>query len=100
LTIPAGQVLSLSIVLFAIGVVGVLVRRNVVVMLLGVELMFNAAGLALVGFDRLHGSDMFAFPLLLVVIAVVEVAVALAVLTSWLRHRESLDVDDVSALKW
>jgi NADH-quinone oxidoreductase subunit K len=99
--IPAEQVLALSILLFAIGVVGVLVRRNIVVMLLSVELMFNAALAALVVFDRMH--DGFAgqtFAIVVIFVAIAEAAIALAVLAVWLRHRDSLDVDDVSELKW
>jgi NADH-quinone oxidoreductase subunit K len=101
MTIPAEHVVSLSILLFGIGVVGVLVRRNVVAMLLSIELMFNGAVLALVGFDRLHGGDAFAiFPVVVIAIAIAEVAIVLAVVAVWLRTRNTLDVDDVSSLKW
>ena len=99
--IPAEHVLALSTLLFAIGVVGVIVRRNVVVMLLSIELLFNAAIVALAAFDQMHdGIDGQTLALAVIVIAVAEAAIALAVLAVWLRNRDSLDVDDVSALKW
>ena len=101
MTIPVEHALALSILLFAIGVVGVIVRRNLVIMLLSIELMFNAAIVALVTLDRLHdGSLGHAFALVVTLVAVAEAAIALAVLAAWLRHRASLDVDDMSALKW
>jgi NADH-quinone oxidoreductase subunit K len=70
-------------------------------MLLSVELMFNAALVALVVFDRMHdGITGQTFAIAVIFVAVAEAAIALAVLAVWLRHRDSLDVDDVSELKW
>lgn len=110
---PPEQVLALSFVLFAIGVVGALARRNVIVMLLSAELMLNAAMLALVAFGAFHGRLLGApfsgvgagfggesFGIIVAPIAVAEIAVALGVVAAWLRRRDSLDVDDLRSLKW
>lgn len=100
MTIPVAHVVALAVVLFAIGAFGVLVRRNLVFMLLSVLLMLNAANLALIGFGRLHGGAGGALAICVMFVAVAEVGIGLAVIVAWLRNRHTLDVDDVSALRW
>jgi NADH-quinone oxidoreductase subunit K len=91
----------LSMLLFTIGAVGVLVRRNAIVVFMCVELMFNACNLALVTFARQHGNlegQIAAF--LVMVVAAAEVVVGLAIIVSIFRARRSASVDDASLLKF
>ena len=99
--IPIELVVSLSAILFGIGVVGALVRRNIVVILMSIELMLNAVNLAFVAFARMHGSnDGHVFVLMVITVAAAEVAVGLGIVISLFRNRDTTNVDDVSLLKW
>jgi NADH-quinone oxidoreductase subunit K len=92
---------ALAGLLFMIGVVGVLTRRNLIVIFMSVELMLNAANLSLVAFSRVWGGlegQIFVF--MVIVVAAVEVAVGLAILISVMRNRDSINVDDASLLRW
>ncbi len=94
-------VIGLSATLFTIGVVGALVRRNIIVILMSIELMLNAVNLAFVGFSRLHGNtDGHVFVLMVITVAAAEVAVGLGIVIALFRNRDSVNVDDVSLLKW
>ncbi len=87
--------------IFMIGVLGVLVRRNVIVMFMCIELMLNGANLSLVAGSRLWADlegQVFAF--MVITVAAVEVAVGLAIVISLVRNRDTLNVDDSSLLKW
>jgi NADH-quinone oxidoreductase subunit K len=98
---PIAYFLVLSGVLFAIGSVGVLARRNALVIFMSVELQLNAANLALVAFSRLHGSlDGQILAFFSMVVAAAEVVVGLAIIVSVYRRRRSVNVDDVSLLRW
>jgi NADH-quinone oxidoreductase subunit K len=91
----------LSAVLFTIGAVGVLVRRNAIVLFMCVELMLNAANLALVTFSRINGDlngQIMAF--FVMVVAASEVVVGLAIIMSIFRTRRSSSVDDANLLKY
>ncbi|NNL67108.1 MAG: NADH-quinone oxidoreductase subunit NuoK [Myxococcales bacterium] len=99
--IPTGLVIALSAVLFTIGVIGVLVRRNIIVILMSIELMLNAVNLAFVGFARMHGqTDGHVFALMVITAAAAEVAVGLGIVIALFRNRDSVNVDEVSLLKW
>jgi len=99
--IPIELVVSLSAILFGIGVVGALVRRNIVVILMSIELMLNAVNLAFVAFARMHGTnDGHVFVLIVITVAAAEVAVGLGIVISLFRNRDTTNVDDVSLLKW
>lgn len=99
--IPTDLVIGLSAVLFTVGVVGALVRRNIIVILMSIELMLNAVNLAFVGFSRLHGnSDGQVFVLMVITVAAAEVAVGLGIVIALFRNRDTMNVDDVSLLKW
>jgi NADH-quinone oxidoreductase subunit K len=99
--IPLEQVLALSAILFTIGVVGAITRRNLIVILMSIELMLNAVNLALVGFSRQWAQpDGQVFVLMVIVVAAAEVAVGLGIVISLFRNRESVNVEDVSLLKW
>ena len=97
---PAHYV-ALAVVLFVIGGVGVLVRRNAMVIFMCVELMLNACNLAFVGFARARGNlDGQAVAFFVMVVAAAEVVVGLAVLMAIFRTRRSASVDDASLLKY
>lgn len=90
----------LAFALFSIGAVTVLVRRNAIVVFMGVELMLNAANLLLVTFARLHGNlegQVIAF--FVMVVAAAEVVVGLAIIVSIFRAKRSASVDDVNVLR-
>ncbi len=100
MTVPVEYVIALSGVLFVLGVLGVLVRRNAIVMFMSVELMLNAANLAFIAFARARlalSGQVFVF--FVIAVAAAEVAVGLALLVSIFRSRHSIDVDQVSSLK-
>jgi len=99
--IPIELVVGLSAVLFGIGVAGALLRRNMIVILMSVELMLNAVNLAFVAFSRMHGSnDGHVFVLMVITVAAAEVCVGLGIVISLFRNRDSANIDDVSLLKW
>jgi NADH-quinone oxidoreductase subunit K len=92
---------ALSVILFVIGGVGVLVRRNALVVFMCVELMLNAANLAFVAFARLHGAlDGQVIAFFVMVVAAAEVVVGLAILTAIFRARRSSSVDDASLMRY
>ena len=99
--VPLEQVIGLSAILFAIGVVGALTRRNVIVVLMSIELMLNAVNVALVGFSRMWGQvDGQILVLMVIVVAACEAAVGLGIVLALFRNRESVNVEDVSLLRW
>ncbi|MBI2939950.1 MAG: NADH-quinone oxidoreductase subunit NuoK [Chloroflexi bacterium] len=97
---PLSYYLILSAVLFSIGVVGVLVRRNPLVMFMSIELMLNAANLTFVAFSRyfntIQGQIVVFF---ILTIAAAEVVVGLAIIVSIFRSKATIDVDQVASLK-
>ena len=95
-----GPYIVLSTLLFTIGCVGVMIRRNAIVVFMCVELMLNAANLALVAFARYHGNltgQIAAF--FVMVVAAAEVVVGLAIIMTLFRTRRSASVDDANLLK-
>jgi NADH-quinone oxidoreductase subunit K len=99
--VPLEHVIGLSAILFTIGTVGALTRRNLVVILMSIELMLNAVNLSLVGFSRAFGEvDGHVFVLMVITVAAAEVAVGLGIVISLFRNRDSVNVEDVSLLKW
>jgi NADH-quinone oxidoreductase subunit K len=98
--IPLEWLLGLSALLFLIGTVGVLVRRNALVIFMSIELMLNAANLAFVAFSqRLQSLDGQIFVFFVMTVAAAEVAVGLAIIVNLFRLRESVFVDEVNLLK-
>jgi len=98
--IGPGHYQVLALLLFALGVIGFLVRRNVIVMALCIELMLNAANLSLVAFGRQHsdhGGQVFAF--VVMTVAAVEVALGLAIIIALVRHRDTVNVQDARLMK-
>ena len=99
--LDVGYYQAVAGLLFMIGVVGVLTRRNMIVMFMCIELMLNAANLSLVASSRLWGNvDGQVFVFMVMVVAATEVAVGLAIIISLVRNRDTVNVQDVSLLKW
>jgi NADH-quinone oxidoreductase subunit K len=99
--VSPGHYVALAVILFVIGGVGVLVRRNALVVFMCIELMLNAANLAFVAFARMHGAlDGQIIAFFVMVVAAAEVVVGLAILTSIFRARRSASVDDASLMKY
>jgi NADH-quinone oxidoreductase subunit K len=100
LDIGYGHFLVLGAVLFAIGVAGVLLRRNALIMLMSVELMLNAANLTVITFARMWG-DMSGqtFALIIIAVAAAEASVGLAIVVAVFRGRRHVDVDRLTTLK-
>ena len=98
--ITVSHYIVLSTILFAIGVYGVMTRRNILVVLMCLELMLNACNLAFIAFSKLHG-DMagHVFILISITVAAAEVAVGLAFVVSIYKQRQSLDIDLLKILK-
>ena len=91
----------LAVILFVIGSVGVLVRRNAILVFMSIELMLNACNLAFVAFSRMHGNlDGQVVAFFVMVVAAAEVVVGLAILMAIYRARRSASVDDASLLKY
>ncbi|MEW5874327.1 MAG: NADH-quinone oxidoreductase subunit NuoK [Candidatus Zixiibacteriota bacterium] len=100
LPVPMEYYLGLASILFVLGVLGVMLARNAIVILMGVELMLNAANLALILFARVHGDlggQMMVFFVL--VVAAAEAAVGLSLLVAIYRRKGSVDVDRLNILK-
>ena len=96
-----GLYLIVSALLFTIGAVGVLVRRNVLIMFMCIELMLNAVNLSFVTFDHMTGGiDGQVSVFFVLVVAAAEVVVGLAIIVSIFRRRASADADQVSLLRW
>jgi NADH-quinone oxidoreductase subunit K len=100
-SVGPGFYLILAGLMFTIGVVGVLVRRNAIVIFMFVELMLNAVNLIFVTFARMHGTvDGQILVFFVLVVAAAEVTVGLAIILMIARRRNSADVDGVHVLKW
>ena len=101
MNIAPGYYLALAGLMFSIGVIGALVRRNAIVIFMFVELMLNAINLVFVTFARMHGAfDGQILVFFVLVVAAAEVVVGLAIILLISRRRASANVDDASALRW
>ena len=99
--IPTGHYLFLSLALFTIGVVGVLTRRNVIIILMSIELILNAVNINLIAFSRLLGSvDGQIFAIFIITDAAAEAAVGLGIIIAFFRNRETVLADEMDILKW
>jgi NADH-quinone oxidoreductase subunit K len=100
MNVPTNYLVSLSAVLFTLGVLGVLVRRNAIVIFMSVELMLNAANLAFISFARsAQAMSGHVFVFFVIAVAAAEVAVGLALIVAIFKSRRSIDVDEVSMLR-
>ena len=99
--VPLDYYLVLSAIVFAIGVIGVLIRRNLIVVLMSIELMLNAVNLTFVAFSNSLGSmDGQVIVIFVMAVAAAEAVVGLAIIISVFRHRQSLDPQEMQLLKW
>ena len=105
--ITLGDYLIVSGILFAIGFAGVMLRRNIIIILMALELMLNAANLSLVAFSRFridpsgvpnYNAQVFVF--FIITVAAAEVAVGLAIVVALFRLRQTTNVEDISSLKF
>jgi NADH-quinone oxidoreductase subunit K len=95
-----GETLAISALLFAIGVVGVLTRRNALILFMCVELMLNAVNLTFVAMSRLHGGTLGqAFVVFVMTVAAAEAAVGLAIVIAVFRHFGTVDLDRINLLR-
>jgi NADH-quinone oxidoreductase subunit K len=99
--VPVDQYLWLSLALFTIGVIGVLTRRNVIIILMSIELILNAVNINLVTFSHMFGSvDGQVFAIFVITDAAAEAAVGLGIILAFFRNRETLLADEMDMLKW
>jgi len=99
--VPIGQYLFLSLALFIIGVVGVVTRRNVIIILMSIELILNAVNINLVAFSRHWANvDGQIFALFVITIAAAEAAVGLGIIIAFFKNRETVLADEMDLLKW
>jgi NADH-quinone oxidoreductase subunit K len=94
-----GPSLGLSAILFSLGVAGVLLRRNAIVLFMCVELMLNAVNLAFVALAQLHGASGYIMVLFVMTVAAAEAAVGLAIILGIFRHKQSVDLQNINLLQ-
>ena len=93
--------LVLSAALFTIGLVGVLVRRNIIIVFMSIELMLNAVNINLAAFSsQLHNAAGQVFAIFVVAVAAAEAAVGLGIILAFFRNKETLNMDDMDIMKW
>jgi NADH-quinone oxidoreductase subunit K len=93
------EALALSGALFVIGVIGVLTRRNAIIVFMSVELMLNAVNLSFVAFSKLYGATGQVFVIFVMTVAAAEAAVGLAIIISIFRHQETVNLKDINLLR-
>jgi NADH-quinone oxidoreductase subunit K len=99
--ITPSHYLVLSAALFTVGVIGVMVRRNIIVVLMSIELMLNAVNINLAAFsNQLQHAVGQVFAVFIVAVAAAEAAVGLGIILAFYRNKETLNVDDMNLLKW
>lgn len=99
--IPTSYYLLLSGILFTIGIVGVLTRRNAIVIFMSIEIMLNAVNLTFVAFsNQLNALDGQVFVFFVMVVAAAEVAVGLALIVAIFRLKDSVSIDKINIMKW
>jgi NADH-quinone oxidoreductase subunit K len=99
--VPLDYYLMLSAIVFSIGVIGVLVRRNLIVVLMSIELMLNAVNLTFIAFSRFLGSmDGQVAVFFVMAVAAAEAVIGLAIVIAVFRHRQSVNPQEMQLLKW
>jgi len=99
--VPTSFLIALSAILFAIGAAGVVLRRNIIVIFMCIELMLNAVNLAFVSFSRqLHSMDGQVIVFFVMTVAAAEAAVGLAIIIALFRNRQTVNADAVNLLRW
>jgi NADH-quinone oxidoreductase subunit K len=99
--VPIAHYLILSVILFSIGVAGVFIRRNAIVIFMCIELMLNSVNLAFIAFARyLDSMDGQIFVFFVMAVAAAEAAVGLGIIIALYRNKETINVDDINLMKW
>ena len=99
--VPIEHYLILSAILFCIGVLGVFLRRNAIVIFMCIELMLNSVNLAFIAFSHhLHSMDGQIFVFFVMTVAAAEAAVGLGIMVALYRNKETVNVDDINLMKW
>lgn len=99
--VDTSHYLVLSAIVFTIGIIGVLTRRNVIIILMSIELMLNSVNLNLIAFsDRLQQVTGQVFAVFVITVAAAEAAVGLGIVISLFRNKETVNVDDIDLMKW
>ena len=99
--VPLSHYLIFSATLFSIGVLGVLIRRNAIVVFMCVEIMLNAVNVSLIAFDRYmnqHDGQIFSF--MVMCVAAAEVSVGLAIVIALFRNKATVNLDEINLMKW
>jgi NADH-quinone oxidoreductase subunit K len=94
-----GPALGLSAILFSLGVAGVLLRRNAIILFMCVELMLNAVNLTFVALSQLYGSSGYIMVFFVMTVAAAEAAVGLAIILAIFRHKQSVDLQNINLLR-
>jgi NADH-quinone oxidoreductase subunit K len=94
-----GPALGLSAILFSLGVAGVLLRRNAIILFMCVELMLNAVNLTFVALAQLYGSSGYIMVFFVMTVAAAEAAVGLAIILAIFRHKQSVDLQNINLLR-
>jgi NADH-quinone oxidoreductase subunit K len=94
-----GPALGLSAILFSLGVAGVLLRRNAIVLFMCIELMLNAVNLTFVALSQLYGASGYIMVFFVMTVAAAEAAVGLAIILAMFRHRQSVDLQTINLLQ-
>lgn len=99
--VDTSHYLVLSAIVFTIGIIGVLTRRNVIIILMSIELMLNSVNLNLIAFsDRLQQVTGQVFAVFVITVAAAEAAVGLGIVISLFRNKETVNVDEIDLMKW
>jgi NADH-quinone oxidoreductase subunit K len=99
--VPASYYMALSAILFCIGVAGVMLRRNTIIIFMSIELMLNAVNLAFVSLSRAWGSvDGQAIVFFVMTVAAAESAVGLGIILTIFRNRETVNADEINRMRW
>jgi NADH-quinone oxidoreductase subunit K len=99
--VPLEHYLALSAILFVLGIIGVLIRRNAIVVFMSIELMLNAGNLALVSFSSFLGDIQGQLLVFFVMtVAAAEAAVGLAIIIALYRNKKTVNIDEINILKW
>ena len=94
-----GPALGLSAILFSLGVAGVLLRRNAIVLFMCVELMLNGVNLSFVAFSQLYGASGYIMVFFVMTVAAAEAVVGLAIILAIFRHKQSVDLQNINLLR-
>ena len=100
MVVPLSHYLALSVALFALGVIGVIIRRNAIVILMSIEMMLNAVNLSLVAFSH-YLQDMKGqiFVIFIITVAAAEAAIGLAIIVSLFRNKQTIHADEITEMK-